>query len=88
MTFLELPKKKIKIFFSEKLDKNPERHMTQKPKTKSVSNQTGSPGQWGQIWLKALWDLQLRSWVSYMGSDFCKSSSSGLANVGHGWSCK
>ena len=54
MTFLELPKKKIKIFFSEKLDKNPERHMTQKPKTKSVSNQTGSPGQWGQIWLKAL----------------------------------
>lgn len=44
-------KKKV---FSEKLDKNPERHMTQKPNTKSVSNQTGGPGQWGQIWLKAL----------------------------------
>ena len=48
MTFLELPK------FSEKLKKNPERDMTQKPKTKPVSNQTGGPGQQDQIWLKGL----------------------------------
>lgn len=63
MTFLELLKKK-KFFFSEKLEKNPERHMTQNPKPKSISNQTGGPGQQGQIWLKSLRALRLRSSVS------------------------
>lgn len=48
MTLPELPKKK-NFFFSEKLEKNPEREMTQNPKPKSALDLIGGPGQQGQI---------------------------------------
>lgn len=58
MTFLELQKRKK--MFSERLEKNRERDMTQNPKTMCVSNQTGGPGQRDQIWLKGLPELQIK----------------------------